>query len=221
MSFLRRLIDWLCRLWVYVLKEWNKPITTLAALPFSIFLASTVFYSWEEIFRYAGLALELLGISTVAIGLGDTRKRFGKPGAWELAVAKFKRIPSFRKHTTIVAGTGNLVVTGFDALIATGAVRPSPGSPLEERVTALEKALDSAREQILKAQHQISEEGKIRTAAILAENGERKLGDDNLRQALDDAVSGGIYLESMGLVWLVVGVILATASSEFAALFER
>jgi hypothetical protein len=221
-NVIKQLFHWLQRvgLWLW---SWDKAWLTLLAVPVAFLLGwwlTLVFLplpTWESVFRYAGLALELAGVGTVARGLYETRRQFGKPGLGELLIQKIKAFPRFRSPIHLAAGELVSANATCDAVITTDKLAPKPGTPLEERVAILEKAVNEVNAQVVVVQHEIRQESKNRASAIAIEKTERERGDENLQKALDEAVSGGIYLEAIGLFWLVCGVILATASPEISA----
>jgi hypothetical protein len=49
----------------------------------------------------------------------------------------------------------------------------------------------------------------------------RELADQRLQKQLEEFAAGGLHLESIGLLWILMGVTLATASVEIAWLLRR
>ena len=65
--------------------------------------------------RISGLALQWLGIGTVAIGLRETRKLFERPSLIALLCAWLSRFPRWRRDVRVIAGSGSLGLTGMAA----------------------------------------------------------------------------------------------------------
>jgi hypothetical protein len=55
-------------------------------------------------------------------------------------------------------------------------------------------------------------------ATLGAARRERELGDEKNSKLVQEAAAGGLYLETMGVLWLLCGIIFATASNEIAKL---
>ena len=45
---------------------------------------------------------------------------------------------------------------------------------------------------------------------------ERELGDAKNNKLIQEAIAGGLHLETTGVLWLLCGITFATASSEIA-----
>jgi UDP-N-acetyl-D-mannosaminuronic acid transferase (WecB/TagA/CpsF family) len=102
-------------------------------------------------------------------------------------------------------------------MMATGIVGASANT-LDERVTLLERRLTLADKQIQEGRLKLEEETKNRVDAINSEKAARIEGDTQVRKQLEEAVIGGIHLETTGIVWLACGVILSSLSEELACL---
>jgi hypothetical protein len=75
-----------------------------------------VFGTWEAKFRWSGLVLELLGLLMVAIGLSETRKRFGRPSLLDAARSFLSRFPPFKPRAhSMIAGTASFDLRGLPA----------------------------------------------------------------------------------------------------------
>ena len=71
---------------------------------------------------------------------------------------------------------------------------------------------------IHRTQNRIEEEGRTRSRELELERSERAAEDEKTQRLLEEAAAGGLCLESIGVFWLVLGVVLATASSEIVKL---
>jgi hypothetical protein len=121
-------------------------------------------------------------------------------------------------ETRIVVGSVSLSAspTGF---LAHGTVSPPPTASLEERIASLERGLSRANLLIDRTQGRIEEEARNHGSALKSERRERAVGDARIQTLLEEAAAGGLYLEATGVIWLVLGVTLATASNEIVNLF--
>lgn len=203
---------WLVRLFRWLFLEPGRVWATMIgiALPFVVFCL--IFSDWEHRVRWTGLALQLLGIATVAIGLSETRKLFGRPSLLDAGREWFKRRPKIRQDVRVPITGVMATAEAGDFLSANGTVHPAPNTPLEERVQRLEGKVNELSRKASENEMALEEEKRSRATALADERYARGAGDEKVKRQLEEACVGGLYLETMGLVWLVVGVILATAS---------
>lgn len=208
LDFLAQFPPWLAKgdhLWITL----SVPIVILIVaylLPLSL----------EARIRYSGLLLELAGIAAVGKGLRDTRRRFGKKS---FLAAWWQKRPRWRRSARVVVGSGELVVAG--ALVRGDVtVGTSANATLEQRIHALEKNLEALRSSF--HEHRREVESKLDKNANALEEERQKRSDEDLanRKLLEEAVAGGLTLETRGIVWLIFGVIFATASDDIALLLS-
>jgi len=185
-------------------------------IPAVILVCWAVIPGWEPRIRIAGMFLELLGLSTVAFGLRETRKLFDKPSLFESARQWLRNFPKFKFETRIVAGSGHINLGG-GAASAFGTASLSATASLEERVAFLENGLNQANMLIHQIQQKIDEEARKHGSAIDTVRQEIRRGDENNQQLVKEAMAGGLYIEITGAVWLLFGITLATASNEIAS----
>lgn len=221
MTFITDLIDWIYRLAVWAFRD--ARIAWISILPIVLMIGCAWLISGldERSIRLSGWLLELLGIGVVAKGLSESRKLFGRPSLYQ----SFLRWKELRprlgpKRYTLNAETGSFTTNGNDLLMAHGFVGTSADT-LEERITLLERRLNLADKQIQDSRLKLEEETKNRTDAIVSEKEARIEGDAVVRRQLEEAVAGGISLETVGIVWLASGVTLSSLSTELACLVSK
>ncbi len=212
---LMRLFRWLVRVASWLHEAWAVwgavLVMTVALLnPFTS-------PAWEARVRITGMLLQLFGISTVVVELHKTQTLFHKPSLRKMAVGWFARFPKFGVETQIVVGSGGVssrvAVTGY------GTVSLPPTASLEERIAALERGLNQANGRIHQVENRIGEEARIRSSALESERRERVVEDQSNQQLIEKAAAGDLHLEFIGVLWLALGVILATASNEIVSMF--
>jgi hypothetical protein len=210
-------------LWYWIISVfrwlWARKIFCVAVL----LLVVAIFSSWKmalpdktfaDRLRYTGLALELFGIFTVAYGLYETLKTFGR-SLRSIISEPIKGFPKFGEPRTIV-GSMNAIEESPDSCYATGTVSPSPNRLIENRVADLEEQL----KQVLKDRTHFENEFKKLTDALNAERSEREASVERVRKMLEKFAVEGLAIEVLGVVCLVFGAIFATASSELAYFFD-
>ena len=80
----------------------------------------------------------------------------------------------------------------------------------------LEKNLNQINQAIHLAQKRMDEEARKQASAFESERQDRETGDEKNKCLLEEAMAGGLHLETIGVFWLFVGITLATTSSEIA-----
>jgi hypothetical protein len=151
------------------------------------------------------MLIELLGISTVVIGLDAKRRLFKLPSFLENALSWVRRRPKWKPTPTVIE------VKTAGSIEFSGSVRASlwrgtpDGASLEDRITALEQNLQTVRKEQSEIQKRLDHEKTERQQALTIERRERETADGNLRKVLEDLGSGGLYVEAMGIIWVIVG----------------
>lgn len=218
-AFFKRLRQYLVRLHRHVVVEpW--PLWVLAALPFAIPLVlSPMLAEMEPRLRLAGLALQLLGVATVAVGIRNVRKQFGLPGIIDKATETARALrwpePKGRVFNVEVREPAGISAS-MSAAAAIGIAVQGPTPTVEQRLAGLERSLQGASQSIAELRTLIADEVGARKAGIEAEEKRRAEADSVVGKALQDATAGGIRLNAMGVVLLFEGLVLSTASMELA-----
>jgi hypothetical protein len=173
----------------------------------------------EQVFRIAGLVLQLLGILTIVWGISETRALFGQASLAARIKAWFKRFPLRRRHIVFAVGGGDFAAaTGRARAFVTHGAGPNP--TLDARVKALEKNLASIQHQISALEAELDAGfGKVRDE-IRSEVQTREANDKKLSEKIEASATGGIQISAIGASWLFVGVVLGSAAPELAALFK-
>ena len=203
-----------------------KPVASVGAAikrrsgyRFGFWISQTV----EVRIRYCGLGFELAGIVTVALGLEDRRRLFDRPNPFQLTWDRLKQWWSkwWRpKNHVFTPEPGEYLTTGLSAKASVWRIAPS-GSSLDERVSVLESNIASLRNEEADISKAIQEETRKRGEAQASECQAREAADNTLMKKLQELGAGSLQLEWLGIVWLLLGVILATTSSEIASAINR
>ena len=95
------------------------------------------------------------------------------------------------------------------------------GAPLEDRVRVLEENFSILRGEVrLNKQTLRNEVGAVRSE-IERETQGRQADSQRLTRRLEEVAIGGLHLEIVGLLWLVVGVLATSIPDELVSLFGR
>lgn len=174
--------------------------------------------SSEPLIRFDGFVLQLFGLVTIIIGITGTRKLFGLPGLGAQFLEWLAQRPRLRQGTRTIRGVGGLAsatASGRGKLRST----VGPDASLEERVRVLEANFEALDRSMDAQQRQLDD---LRSTSEEALNAERRTRQEKVRRVeekLAQAETGGIFISFVGVIWLIVGLFITTASQEIAALF--
>jgi hypothetical protein len=190
---------------------------TLGVVGVAIAFASSGPWQTEPRIRITGLLLQLLGLATVVWGIRQTGEFFGHPTLRQALAAWILRFPSY--HGKVVSGTAHMS-GGFATVSGRGSARVSAkeGASPEERIDALEKNLGYLSRELDHTQQTLDETKRALAAAIKTESSERRTALEAVHRKLETAQTGGLYIAASGTLFLVVGVIMSTASLELSRL---
>jgi hypothetical protein len=208
--------------WIKALSSWiiePQPLwLCILVVGASLYLAFTGRVSEPKI-RILGMFLQLAGLATVAWGLRETRQLFGYPGLFEHAAEWVRRFPKCKP--TPISMTANITLPGVQ-LTASGYSWQSfdPEAPIEKRLAAVEANLLDVNRRLDEIKQWLHHESHKITSELHEEQILREREDEMTRRKLDLSQTGGLSISAMGLVWLLLGLILSTASTEIAKLFN-
>jgi hypothetical protein len=169
----------------------------------------------ESVIRLTGLALQILGIATVAWGISETRALFGHPSLVSKARHWIGRFPLLRRNIVMSVEGASMVAVG-GKVRGYGTVGPGPNPNVDARLDAIEKNITSIHERISQTQKEMDEEFQKATDALKREAQSRKDEDEATRKQLEATGTGGVHISAIGASWLLVGVTLSTAAVEIA-----
>jgi len=164
----------------------------------------------EVAIRWTGIVLQLFGVFEAAYGIRQTRKLFKRPTFGRQWLAERPR------KLTPISGVGN--AAGFSLVRSRGRARTGvpPGATIQQRLARLEQNYETIFDElgtetsVLRAKDAEIEE-KLRS-----EEGERKTGDSTVSNQLAETAIGGLRLQFSGVMLLLAGIIMGTASPEIA-----
>jgi len=210
---MKRIFAWLGLFWRWLAEArlfWMALLVLLLA-----FLVSFRPSAWEIHIRVTGLILQCLGIGTVALGIHETRKLFGRPGIVKLLLEWMSHFPRWRRRIVLAAGSGTLgALTGHVRAHVWSNVDPS--ASIEARVDALTKNVERLNERLIQVQKEIDSELHKQSDALRQEEQIRAKDDQSLQQRLEAAETGGLHISFIGMLWLFFGLFLSTMSAEIA-----
>ena len=174
----------------------------------------------EPTLRSAGGVLQILGIWSVAEGIGAIRRALGLPSirAAVYSDTKYRAGQAMnavsrllgRKRPAHLVALGTSTVSAGGSVSARGYSSASTESSLEARLKMLEDTVRSLHTEVGTLTGQLRQEVEERKSADETERQERTGADQELRSLLENVTAGGVFLELVGVLWLFLGVILTT-----------
>jgi hypothetical protein len=86
----------------------------------------------------------------------------------------------------------------------------------EVRLEAVIRNVEGLNQRLIQLETEVASELRSHSQALRDEQQTRASADNEVRQRLEAAQTGGLHLGFVGLVWLFLGVLLSTASPEIA-----
>jgi len=170
--------------------------------------------------RYAGLALQLLGVATVIRGLRDRGRLFDKPPLLVSAKAWLGNFPTFSPKSVTLSASG-LAMTSASGTLSVDVWRAyRDEDAIEQRFIALAQNLDTVREELSQTATRLADQVGSVQEALRGEQSSREAEIQRLSRKLVDLGAGGLHVELVGVVWLVAGIVLATVPAELALFFS-
>ncbi len=210
----RNLLCWPKHALLWLLKAWLAWLA-IAVLGLSL-VVPLLWIGTADSLRYSGLFMQLLGLGTVAIGIRDTRRMFGKPSMLELFRRWHRNIPIFGPKVIQMSGSAPLNITeSAKAHVWRGSGK---NPTLESRLEAAEANLGELYGRLNRFESESNHEIRKIVSKLRAESAERKEQDRQLHHKIEVASADGLHLAAVGVVWLMAGVILSTIPQELLLL---
>jgi hypothetical protein len=210
-------------LWFPAFGQW---LGQLRAFPLLLFTAAVILISvtvaiwWrsEPAFRLTGLVLQLVGIATVAWNIRDTQERFGEPSTFGF-IQWLHQFPQLKPRPAILAAAA--VTLGEATLSARADIwsNINPDDYIELRLEAVEKILIRVKEKLQEFEQETGRNLALQSEALEKEKQARADDDEKIRRRLSEFAVGGLHISAAGIVCLLVGLIMSTASVELANFF--
>jgi len=195
------------------------PIATIVfGVTLSVWLPSLWHANLSDRFNYSGLMLQLFGFGLVGYGMHETLNEFGRKGFRSWLINWGKRWVGAFKKPIIAHAKIEMHGLSMSAALTSASLGSASTPTLDERVTALERKLNAAEQEIANAKGRIEEEIRNRIAAIHAEENARAQSNQQMRSLIEKLTVGGMTLEIVGFVWVLIGTVFSTIPIELAGL---
>ncbi len=170
--------------------------------------------------RYTGMILQILGLFTVAIGLSNMRRLFGRPSVTDKVFGWFGRLAAAftrPKSYTLEASTGSSVIVGNRADVVRSV---GQGALLEDRVLLLEENVKQLRHKMDTEVQELRRDLAAAKESIQRERAEREAADKEALRTIEEVGIGGLHLEMVGLCWLFLGIMGTSIPDGITALLS-
>lgn len=163
--------------------------------------------------RIWAMLLQLIGILTVWFDLTSTARMFNKDKASFLSNTLVWLKSFFDQSVVIMTVTGT---AGLPRLRARRKERQplQPNAPLPDRVATLEINVKKIDEDLDAAYQEIDKRADELNARIAAESRQRDRAIREVNTSLEGVATGNFATLVFGVVWLAIGVMLATLAPE-------
>lgn len=183
------------------------------ALALAVVLVTLVWPGPSDLrIRLVGLALQLVGALTVGFDLARTVHDLTGEGLGARVSRLAKELVFGRQMGTI---SGGGLLPGGPARTQ---MRPRgivvPNGSLSERLAILEAAVSALRNEVDEVSHRQSTQHAELARKLHEETEQRRAGDIALQMRLRSVATGNADLLVFGIVWLCVGLLLATLAPE-------
>jgi len=210
MNWLRRVWNWLAQ----ATRLWQCLAGLLVAL---LFVSS---FQFSELgFQVGAGLLQLFGVGTVALGIRQTRRQFGRPGVLAHARRWLMSFPSFQPP--IIRGSvGTALESSYAIARGYGWKNAPDGASAEERIAALEENVRGLDGRLNQTEKELREQLDAQLVKLESEQVARAGADREISARLEATETGGLTLSLVGTVWIVVGIVLGTAPGELSRLLH-
>ena len=218
MRFMWHYARWLCSLWRWLVG--GPRLFWLMFLVSAVCLTGAFGFRTEPAYRWFGGALQVCGILTVVWTIKDTRARFGQPGYGAIVHQWLRARPRLRPKVISASAGISLATATAEASAFVWHSPPADASP-ERRIELIEKNLLILRDDFHAFKRETAEANQRHSQALDQERQTRTQEDADIRKMLEDAQVGGLHVATIGVLWLLIGLLLTTGSLEFACWLGR
>ncbi|WP_412068862.1 hypothetical protein [Rubrivirga sp. IMCC43871] len=221
-----RALEFIVRLWTrwrvwwrlrtsgrHIARGFGGVIITFLGLAVVGWAASQTAGTPQERAQLAGVVLQVLGVSTTAVGLVSTRKSFGLPSAVErMKTAAVRTWSAMKGGSPPVAHRVGLNIIAPEVIMEIEGEVIRKDETLEERVDRLEHRLERYRTRLNKQLGTARKQIDAVNARVDGERKERSASVADLQSDLRLHATGNMRLTWCGLAWTVAGMSLTSAT---------
>lgn len=167
----------------------------------------------EDALRRLGLGYEVLGAMVVLADMLAAMKRHNVGSPVARLKAYLREIPCLRAMKTVNLSGGSSSIIAVSGK-SRGISSTGPNSTVEQRLSHLEGRLAALDVQFDQMGEKIAAEGAARKVALAAEAEQRIAAEESNAEVVKRIEVGSVGVALFGLLWLLIGMILTTATTE-------
>ena len=197
------------------LKFIYKIIFTFLGIVLPVALVLFVIYSpWDSLnfVRYSGLALELLGVATVAINLRGKRVLFSKPNFLVLLKNLLNERTKWKPVIRSVSASFNSSYSIFASKV--NVLYASSTNTIEDRLLTAEKNISILHDDMLAFETDIYKKQVDVVKIMQVQQQVHDSAVQEIKTLMEDMAAKNISFEALGVYWLFWGLILSSIPNE-------
>lgn len=213
-DFIKKTFNWFARIIIWIQGEKQSFTNIIFAfnisflvLCFPLFFSSDV----ERAIRISGMLCQLCGLISVILDLYGVTKLFGITESVKRKLKQFPKFAEVSKPTNILASLGMLKCS------MQGAHVEQKAFTIEEKLMALESRFN---QEIKDVKNQIQQVDYNQKQKFKQEKQERIQADKENRELIKDVSANNVFWGVVGVVWLFVGIVLASMPTEISHFFK-
>jgi hypothetical protein len=201
-----------------VLREGAPGFTFVLGLGFSALVGWLLGSDLKTAVRYGGTVLQICGLLLVAYGLDRTRATFGRPTLTSRVRGWMARVLTSGRPKNVVlnSGSGEIKLSGALVLAHGRAL----GASIERRVEMLEQDVEQLRKQSQESTARLKRDVDALRADLAFETQKRIESDTRVEHLVSEIGVGGLHLEWIGLIWLMLATMCTALPEELASLIS-
>lgn len=169
-------------------------------------------HGWKGCVTWAGLCLQLMGLTVALHGLEGTRKIFERPSAVHSTIAWMKKFPRWRIRVNLEGRSSSMnSARGGAKVQALGRVNLDQSTSIEDRVAFLERQMIDVQDYLHKEFS--SQKYEYRTS-IDNERIHVNQKLDQIWRTIFNAIPDGYHLALVSICWICFGTIFSTIPEE-------
>jgi hypothetical protein len=151
-------------------------------------------------------------------GIYETNRRFDRPSLLRRLndwFANLRRAVLLPPH--LLSGAAVSTLSASDQGLAT-VVAPQASATTDQRLAALEAEVGELGRRLSQFMTDSNRRVNELRASLVQETAHRTQADNELRTLIESQAVGGLYLEVMGLVWILAGILAGSFPSQIISL---
>ncbi len=180
------------------------------------FLATLLSGTPSDCAAIMGVMLQLAGLVIVAIGLSSMRRLFGRTSIVQRAMSWLHEFAKIFAKPRTVSVQGTVSAHAVASSHATVWRSAASGASLEDRIEAVEQNLKELSAELEHHKRVLGGRLAQLESSLPTERSERVAADRAIEKKLEEVAVGGLHLETIGLAWLSLGIVLGTVPQQSA-----